>query len=214
MTTSASSTATAGRVRMAPATRREQLLDLGVRLLSTRSLDQLSIEMLAEEAGISRGLLYHYFGNKQDFQRAVCRRAADELIRVTAPTQGGEPLERLARSLDAYVDYVQANYEGYTSLVRGAASGDEDLRRIYEEARAALTDRIFDEVDSMDSRVLDAFTIEDTPAVRLMVRGWSAMTEEVVISWVRDERAGGAKVSRDELLALVAGALPGVLASV
>ena len=197
------------RVRMTPDNRREQLLELGVRLLSTRSLDELSIEMLAEEAGISRGLLYHYFGNKQDFHRAVCRRAADDLIRVTAPMQEGEPLERLAKSLDAYVDYVQTNFAGYTSLVRGAASGNEDLQQIYDEARAALTDRIFDEVDS---GVLEMFTIEDTPAVRLMVRGWSAMAEQVVISWVREEHAGQALVSRDELLAMVAAALPGVLA--
>ena len=64
------------RVRMSPARRREQLLDLGVTLLATRSLDELSIEILAEEAGISRGLLYHYFGNKHDFHEAVVRRAA------------------------------------------------------------------------------------------------------------------------------------------
>ena len=201
-----------GRVRMTPDSRREQLLELGVRLLSTRTLDELSIEMLAEEAGISRGLLYHYFGNKQDFHRAVCRRAADDLIRVTAPVQDGEPLERLAKSLDAYVDYVQANFAGYTSLVRGAASGDADLEEIYEEARAALTDRIFDAAeDAAATGVLDVFTLEDTPAVRMMVRGWSAMAEEVVIAWVRDQQAGQALVSRDELLAMVAAALPGVL---
>jgi AcrR family transcriptional regulator len=200
------------RVRMTPDSRREQLLELGVRLLSTRTLDELSIEMLAEEAGISRGLLYHYFGNKQDFHRAVCRRAADDLIRVTAPAQEGEPLERLAKSLDAYVDYVQANFAGYTSLVRGAASGNDDLQEIYEEARSALTDRIFDAAEDVAATgVLEAFTLEDTPAVRMMVRGWSAMTEEVVIAWVRDEQAGRALVSRDELLAMVAAALPGVL---
>jgi AcrR family transcriptional regulator len=124
---------------MSPDIRREQLLDLGVRLLSSRSLDELSIEMLAEEAGISRGLLYHYFGNKQDFHRAVVRRAADELIAVTAPVPEGEPLDRLALSLEGYVDYVVANYEGYSSLVRGAASGNEALREIYEEARGVLT---------------------------------------------------------------------------
>jgi AcrR family transcriptional regulator len=201
-----------GRVRMTPDSRREQLLELGVRLLSTRTLDELSIEMLAEEAGISRGLLYHYFGNKQDFHRAVCRRAADDLIRVTAPVQDGEPLERLAKSLDAYVDYVQANFAGYTSLVRGAASGDDDLQEIYEEARSALTDRIFDAAEDVAATgVLDVFTLEDTPAVRMMVRGWSAMTEEVVIAWVRDQQAGRAKVSREQLLAMVAAALPGVL---
>src|SRR4051794_11951597 len=115
-----------GRVRMHPDSRREQLLELGVQLLSHRSLDEISIEMLAEEAGISRGLLYHYFGNKQDFHRAVVRKAADDLIEVTAPVQEGEPLERLALSLDAYVEYVSTNFAGYTSLVRGAASGNED----------------------------------------------------------------------------------------
>src|SRR5690242_2553153 len=168
-------TASSGRTRLRPETRREQLLELGVRLLSTRSLDDLSIDVLAEEAGISRGLLYHYFGNKRDFHRAVVRSAADDLIRVTAPVPGGEPLERLARSLDAYVGYVEESYAGYVSLVRAAASGDEDLREIYEEARAALTDRIF---EVADAGVLDVFRLEDTPAVRLMVRGWSAMVEE------------------------------------
>jgi AcrR family transcriptional regulator len=198
-------TSSPGRNRMTPDERREQLLELGVRLLSTRPLDDLSIETLSEEAGISRGLLYHYFGNKRDFHRAVVRKAADDLIRVTAPVQEGEPLERLARSLDAYVGYVEENFAGYTSLVRAASGGDEDLREIYEEARAALTDRIFDEPDS--DRVLDALTLSDTPAVRLMVRGWSSMAEEVVIAWVQDH----AGVSREELLALLAGALPGVL---
>jgi AcrR family transcriptional regulator len=190
---------------MHPDSRREQLLELGVQLLSTRSLDELSIEVLAEQAGISRGLLYHYFGNKADFHRAVIRKAADDLIRVTAPVQRGEPLERLARSLDAYVEYVETNYAGYTSMVRGAASGNEDLRGIYEEARAALTDRIFDVAES--EGVLEVFHLEDTPAVRLMVRGWSAMAEEVVISWVQDHR----DVSRDDLLTMLAAALPGVL---
>ncbi len=196
----------ARRTRLAPSTRREQLLDLGVRLLSTRSLDEISIEMLAEEAGISRGLLYHYFGNKRDFHRAVVRRAADDLIEVTAPVSQGAPLERLAASLDAYVDYVTHNFAGYTSLVRGAAGGDEDLRQIYEEARAALTDRIFDVAES--EGVLDLLTAADTPAVRLMVRGWSAMCEDVVIAWVQDDRG----VTRDDLLAMLSAALPGVLA--
>lgn len=195
------------RVRMTPADRREQLLELGVRLLSRCSVDELSIDVLAEEAGISRGLLYHYFGNKLGFHRAVVRQAADELVRVTAPPAEGEPLERLARSLEAYVDYVEQNFAGYTSLVRAAAGGDEALREIYEEARAALTGRIFD-VAAAEGNLLETFGIADTPATRLLVRGWSAMTEDVVIAWVRDP--GG--VAKADLLRLLASALPGVLA--
>ena len=131
------------RSRLAPDERRSQLLDLGVRLLATRSLDELSIDLLAEEAGISRGLLYHYFGNKHVFHEAVVRRAADDLIAQTAPPADGEPLERLQVSLAAYVDYVLANFEGYVSLLKGAAGGNEALRAIYEEVRSVLSERIF-----------------------------------------------------------------------
>ncbi len=188
------------RVRMSPARRREQLLDLGVTLLATRSLDELSIEILAEEAGISRGLLYHYFGNKHDFHEAVVRRAADDLIATTAPPAEGDPLERLLASVAAYVDYVEANYQGYLSLVKGAAGGNEAIRDIYEEARAALTDRIFRE-DAQGT------VVPDTPAARLMVRGWSAMTEDLVLSWVRDPDG----VTREELLGALAASLPALV---
>ena len=100
-------TSTAGggaRTRLSPAERRTQLLDLGVGLLATRSLDELTIDLLAEEAGISRGLLYHYFGNKHAFHEAVVRRAVDDLVAQTAPQPGGDPLERLLDSMAKYVD--------------------------------------------------------------------------------------------------------------
>ncbi len=190
------------RTRLSPEERRAQLLDLGVRLLATRSLDELSIDLLAEEAGISRGLLYHYFGNKHAFHEAVVRRAADDLILRTAPPATADPIERLAASVTAYLDYVVANYEGYLSLVKGAASGNETLRAIYEEARSALSDRIF----TSDAQ---AEVIADTPATRLVVRGWAAMTEEIVMTWAADPRG----VTREELLALLAASLPALVAT-
>lgn len=191
---------TSQRTRLSPEQRREQLLDLGVRLLAHRSLDELSIDLLAEEAGISRGLLYHYFGNKHAFHEAVVRRAADDLIAQTAPPADGEPMERMLASLAAYLDYVVANHEGYLSLVKAAAGGNETLREIYEEARSALNSRIFREDAQGD-------IIPDTPATRLVVRGWSAMVEELVLSWIADP--GG--VTREELLGIMAASLPAIV---
>ena len=196
-------TGSGARTRLAPDERRAQLLDLGVRLLSTRSLDELSIDLLAEEAGISRGLLYHYFGNKHAFHEAVVRRAADDLIAQTAPPTEGEPLERLLVSVTAYVDYVVGNHAGYLSLVKGAAAGNDTLREIYEQARAALTDRIFRE--DAPGEILP-----DTAATRLIVRGWAAMTEELVLTWVAEPDG----VTRDELLAMIATSLPALAAIV
>jgi AcrR family transcriptional regulator len=191
---------TTPRTRLSSDERRSQLLDLGVRLFASRSLAEISIDLLAETAGVSRGLLYHYFGSLAGFQEAVVRRAADDLIARTAPPAEGDTLERLLVSVRAYVEFVDESYEGYRSLVTGARSGNESLWAIYDDARRALTDRVF----TADADHL----LEDTPATRLLVRGWSALAEEMVLEW----KAHGS-VSRDQLVELIAGALP-VLAGV
>ncbi len=84
------------------------------------------------------------------------------------------------------------------SLVRGAASGDRFLREIYEDARGALTGRIFESIGELG--------LSDSPATRLLTEGWAAMVEESVIAWVQQRQ-----VSKEELLRLLAAALPAVL---
>lgn len=188
---------TSPRTRLTPDERRSQLLDLGVRLLATRSLEELSIDLLAEEAGISRGLLYHYFGGKQGFYEAVVQRAADDLYEQTAPPSVGEPLDRLLVSLTGYVDYVVANAPGYRSLVKAASGSNDNLRAIYETTFAALADRFF----TADP---EGQIIQDTPPVRLLIHAWQAMVEDLVLTWCDDD----AGLTRDDLLQVITGSLP------
>lgn len=193
-------TVASGRVRLDPEARREQLLGLGVELLSTCELDELSIDLLAEKANISRGLLYHYFGNKQEFHEAVVRRAAADLIAVTAPVDDPDLATRLLVSLDRYVGFVEQNQRGYISLVRAANGSNPVMREIYEEARSALTDRIF---DTAGDDGLAAFGLVDNAAVRMMVRGWAVFVEDVVIRWVQEPNG----IGRDDLIASFAAML-------
>lgn len=194
------------RVRMTPDERRAQLLDLGATLMATRPLEELTIELLAEEAGISRGLMYHYFGSKQEFHRAVVEKVVADIYEITGPRDIEDPVEQLAASLGAYVDFVAANYAGYVSLVRAANGGDEELRTIYLEARRALTDRIF---DISGPEKLAAAGVLDTPGTRLLVDGWAAMTEDVTLAWVVDDHG----VTRDELLDQLAGIFAAIVTS-
>jgi AcrR family transcriptional regulator len=191
------------RTRLAPAARREQLLDLGREMVSQGRLDDVSIDSIAEQAGISRGLLYHYFPNKREFRLAVLRRMADEILEVTAPRAADEPVEQLALGLAAYVDFVIDNHAAYLSFVRGAAGGDEDFQEIHEQSRHALTDRIF---TTADPELLAGMGLVDTPVMRLVVRGWSALVEEMLLDWI--ERPQG--ISRETLLEVMANALTGL----
>ena len=188
------------RTRLSPDERRTQLLELGFRLLATRSLDELSIDLLAEEAGISRGLLYHYFGGKQGFFEAVVQHAADDLYARTAPAPDGEPLERLLHSITGYVDYVIANQAGYRSLVKAASGSNDALRAIYETTFTALADRFF----TTDTGTLD---LPDTPAVRLLIHAWQAMVEDLVLTWCETP----AGLTRDDLIHVITGALPALI---
>lgn len=186
------------RVRLSPDERREQLLGLGVQLLATRTLEELSVELLAEEAGISRGLLFHYFKNKQEFHREVVRRAAADLLKVTEPDPSLPVPEQLSTSMAAYVDYVANHYQSYVSLVRGAASGDDQLRQIADETRSALTLRITDNLRNLGFRW--------TPAAQLAARGWTAYAEELVVTWAAEP-----PVSRDELIRMLSDSLLAVV---
>lgn len=191
------------RSRLTPAARREQLLDLGTRLVNEGRLDDAPIDAIAEQAGISRGLLYHYFPNKREFRLAVLRRMADEVVTVTAPPEGDQPVEQLYAGLAAYVDYVREHHTAYVSFVRGAAGGDEDFREIHDQARTALTDRLF---TTTDPSALASFGLVDTRAARLVVRGWSALVEDMVLGWLDDPQ----DVSRERLVELMTAALGGL----
>jgi AcrR family transcriptional regulator len=186
------------RTRLDPAARRAQLIELGVEMLATRTLDELSVEEIAQKAGISRGLLFHYFSSKQDFHVEVARAAAGELIRRTEPDPQLPPLEALRGALAAFMDYVAENPDNYKSLVRGAASGDSDMRAIFDDTRSTMAGRIVS--------VLAELGLPLGPRAELAVHGWVAFVEECVIRSIDDGMR-----ERDALLEMLAKALPAVV---
>ncbi|BBH17566.1 TetR family transcriptional regulator [Nocardioides baekrokdamisoli] len=195
------------RIRLTPEDRREQLLELGVAMIGERPIDEFSIDALAHDASISRGLLYHYFGSKQDFVRAVLRRMADGLFEATAPVDDPSLEVRLRVSIQAYLRWVGANLTGYVSFLQEAQRGNNEVRDIYLSARAALTDRIF---DSCSAEELAAYGISDLPRVRMFARSWAAMVEDVVLNWINDPQ----DLSEDEIVASLTRSLAGVLGAV
>jgi AcrR family transcriptional regulator len=190
--------ATEKRIRLNPEARRAQLIELGVEMLATRTLDDLSVEDIAQQAGISRGLLFHYFSSKQEFHIEVARAAAQELIDRTVPDTSLPPVEALRGALNAFADYVAENPDNYKSLVRGAASGDTEMRAIFDETRSTMAQRIIGVVAEMGLQL--------GPRAELAVHGWVAFAEECVVRWI-----DGAPVDREKLIEMLTKALPAIV---
>src|SRR5262249_17895184 len=95
------------RIRLDTDERRAQLLALAKTAFSGRAYDDVSIDDLAREARISKGLLYHYFPTKRDLYVAGLREIAEELVTAitTVPTDLA-PIDQVRAGLDAYLDHI------------------------------------------------------------------------------------------------------------
>ncbi|MFN2556615.1 MAG: TetR/AcrR family transcriptional regulator [Nitriliruptorales bacterium] len=185
------------RSRFAIDERRGQLVRVGLQEFSRRPYDAVSIDEIAAAAGVSKGLLYHYFSSKRDFYVAVIEAAARELREVTEPEPELGEIERLRASLDAYLAYVEQHAEAYVALMRGGIGSDDEIRRIVDETRDVVMGRVFSHLSDNPTRPPAAFgggPGEPSPLVRLTVRGWIGYVESASLDWL-DRR----DVSREEL---------------
>ena len=161
------------RRRLTPDERRTQLLALGVSFLADRPLDELTIEELSARAGVSRGLVFHYFGTKQGLHRAVVTAAGASMLASSEPRSDLPPLERLHDTLVRIVAFVREYRGTFYSLVRGVASGDPVVRTVADGTRDVHARRIIG--------VFLELGVPDTPLLRVALRSWISFAEEVLI---------------------------------
>lgn len=83
--------------------REQALLDAAEELLEHTSLENLTVEAIARKAGISRGSLYFYFGNKHEVLAALVERTMRTIRAHADATARDEssPLEAMERAVRA-----------------------------------------------------------------------------------------------------------------
>lgn len=164
------------RARMSAEDRRRQLIGIGLRLLVTRPIHELSIDEVAARAGISRGLLFHYFSSKRDYYVAIVEAAGQRLLEHARAPDAGAPPERVRVIVEGFVGFIQRRRSNYVALVRGSAGGDARVLEVFEDIRRTLIERTLDALGMPSA----------TPVLRLVVRGWVAMVEEMAIEATDD----------------------------
>ena len=178
------------RTRLSPEERRKQLIALGVNALADKPLEALTIESLAADAGVSRGLVFYYFNSKTGLHHEIVRAARDSLMRATEPKPELPPSDRLRDTLVRFVDYARDHRQTFYSLVRGAASGDETVREIVDEVRSAQAERL--------TTMFSELGVEPSARLHVVLRSWVALAEQALV-----DGAVHSELDRDELVAFL-----------
>ncbi len=183
------------RTRLHVDERRHQLIELGLELFGTQSYDELSIDEIARRAGVSKGLLYHYFPSKRAFYVAAIREAARQLLEETDIDEHGwgpEPNpEGVRAGLRAFLSYISRRRAVYAFLLRGGIGTDPEVGDIVEGTRRAFVDRILSRLSRFGAR-------KDDPTTRLRLRGWVGFLEAATLEWAETQ-----EVEPEEFLELL-----------
>ena len=162
--------------RLQPEERRTQILDAARRVLEADPHRELSVEVVATEAGVSPALLFHYFGSKKKFQYAVIEAAAAEVMLRTAPDHSLPPAERLRSGIRAFVQAVLEAPQLYRATLLMSAAGDPAIRALHSELRQVFSQWVISAVAERGISV--------TPTVELACHGWQGYVEQTLLTWI------------------------------
>ena len=122
--------------------RREQLLEVGREFFSRRSYEEVWIDDIAKKAGVSKGLLYHYFPSKREFFVAAIRAEVEEIRARTAPRSDLPPEAQLRASLDVFLDYVEEHWPAFETMFQPGVGSDRELAEMLGRDDALQVDRV------------------------------------------------------------------------
>ncbi len=115
--------ATAARKRLPRAEREKRMLDAAQHVFGQATFAAASMEEIAERSGITKALLYQYFGSKEGLYEATIERGRADLFDALESAVAGEApgTERVVAFVNGYFDYIEA-HRGAPWLLYGEAS--------------------------------------------------------------------------------------------
>jgi AcrR family transcriptional regulator len=197
--------ATPTRSRLAKADRMEQALAVAHALFAERGYAAVTMDEVAAALGVTKPLLYNYFGNKEQLYIACMKRSGDALVTMILETVGdaSSPSEALNDGLRAFFAFLDADRAAWAVLF------DETLPHSGE-----LADRVADYrgrlIELVSGSLLAQLPAKQRTAARIEVEALSTAllgaAEALARWWLRTE----ATTAREAAELLIATVEPGL----
>ena len=176
--------------RLTPAERRDQILDAANTLFAERGYEEVLVEDIARAAGVTRGLVHHYFGGRKDVYLALVERLGGLREEGLRPPLGRSARARVADTVSRWLDWTEANRTIYLGTIApGEDIADPEVRRVVAE----LVRRAVALVAAFHADIA-----EDSPRLRYALERWTGLNRAATRRWLRGDATRNAT---QELLA-------------
>lgn len=187
------------RRRLKPDERKQEIIGAAIRSFTSQPYTEVSMAEIADQAGASRALLTHYYGDKEGLYAAVIHFLIEQLesmVRTDLDLSGRKLIDA---NLTSLLDLLISQREAAIAFFNGGPAGrDVDVSGAIEDLNSHLVSRILQ----------NHFGSEDAPPVtRLAVLGFVGFASSVIFDWLQHET-----IPRAELHELLAGNLEIALA--
>jgi AcrR family transcriptional regulator len=191
---------------MPRAERERQMLSVAQEVFAERGYLASSMDEIAERVGVSKPMLYEYFGSKEGLLIACTQTARSELLKITTTTamKGGSPEETLRNGLVAYFEFIRLHGRAWSLLRTEGVFASPSAAAEMEASRAEHTKLIVASLSRfMPSEAVGA-NLE--PVAEVIVGG----TERLAV-WCQSHPEVGADEAADLVMRLARGGLTDLL---
>ena len=165
--------------RLDPEQRREKILDAANALFAERAYDEVSVEDIARSAGVTRGLVHHYFGGRNEVYIGLLERIGAQREDQLRPPVGRSARARVADDVSRWLDWTEANRTTWlAALGRGEDIADPDVRGVV----ADLVRRAVALVAARHAEIA-----EDSPRLRYALECWTGLNRAATRRWLTGE---------------------------
>jgi AcrR family transcriptional regulator len=191
------------RQRLDPRQRRAAILDAARDAFARAPYDQVSLAAVASAASASEALVHKYFATKASLYAEIVREAIEFLLHRqreadAALGPGATARQRLATSIEVYLDFVASAPQGWASPLRSPHDGAPEAARLRAQARERYVTLLREVLGLPPGQPLDH-----------ALYGYLGFLDAACLSWVT---VGCPPDQRPALAATALGALNGALA--
>lgn len=170
--------------RMAGADRQRQILDAAVRVFARQGFHTCRVADIADEAGVAYGLVYHYFGSKEEILDRIFLERWNVMLEVIREIDAGDAPARA--KLEAIAGFIVESYRHDPDVMKVIIVEVTRAANSFGRTHLEKIGEAYDLIAQIVARAQEDGEFKDTVTPKFAAMAFYGAIEQVLTGWIFD----------------------------